>query len=83
MSLMASLMRTGVTLLSLVKKFLRKIGVPEVPNTVPTERTYARLETAMLAEADRLGITMASLDLQVWSWYAAGGKEQPIIDDSI
>ena len=58
-------------------KFLRAIGTERVPDTVPTGRDYTRLEAAVLAEADRLGLDPADFDLRVWSWYSSGNRAAP------
>ena len=53
-------------------KYLRAIGVERVPDAIPRGKEYLRLEAVILAEADRLGLSAADFDLQVWSWYASG-----------
>ena len=60
-----------------VLKYLRDIGAPAVPASVPTGKEYLRLESLVLAEADRLGMSEADFDLAVWSWYASGRRGLP------
>lgn len=56
-------------------KYLRAIGHKVPMGMFPTGQVYARLEQAVLAEVDRLGMSQADFDLQVWSWYASGENE--------
>ena len=60
-----------------VLKYLRAAGVNGVPDTIPTGREYLRMEAAFMAEADRLEVPMAVLDLRIWSHYAAGNRSKP------
>jgi hypothetical protein len=63
-----------------VLRFLREdLRVPAVPRSTPADpRTYARLEAAFLAEAERRGVTPADLDAEVW---AAGSRSRGIQGD--
>ena len=63
-------------------KYLRTMGVPKVPPTVPKGKNYDRLERLLLAEADRLQMPMCDFDLKVWSWYASGNKGTPSLSPS-
>ncbi len=60
-----------------VLKLLRGLGVPHVPDSVPSGKAYARLERVMLDLSDASGMTVADFDLKVWSWYADGNRDVP------
>ena len=60
-----------------VLKFLRDIGIDNVPDTIPTGKEYLRLEQIVLQEAEKANMKMSDFDLSIWSWYADGNKGKP------
>lgn len=54
-----------------ILKFLRALG-HDAPKGTPSGKRYAELEAAFLAEADRLKMSPADLDAQVWEHYSKG-----------
>ncbi|MNK44132.1 hypothetical protein D3C87_628550 [compost metagenome] len=54
-------------------KYLKHIGAPNVPDSIPNGPDYLRLEKLLLAEAAKKKLAMADFDLAIWSHYAGGG----------
>jgi hypothetical protein len=66
-----------------VLKYLREVGAPSVPDTIPSGEEYLRLERLILAEAAKYGMKPHVFDLAVWSWYSSGNKGMPILAGSV
>ena len=54
-------------------KYLKHIGAPNVPDSIPNGSDYLRLEKLLLAEAAKKKLSMANFDLAIWSHYASKG----------
>lgn len=61
-----------------ILKYLRDIGVNNVPDKIPPRRKYLELEQIILSEADRLNMTVADFDLNTWTWYANKNRGRPV-----
>lgn len=58
-----------------VLKWLRFLG-HKCPKSTPSEGlNYSRLETVVLAEADKRGMTPRELDSKIWDWCQAGNHK--------
>lgn len=60
-----------------ILKYLKGKNYPDIPEKVPSGKTYLRLEQYMLNEANEKNISMQDLDLKIWSWYANKNKNVP------
>jgi thermostable 8-oxoguanine DNA glycosylase len=61
-------------------KFLREIGIEDVPDsTPPAGATYARLERAFLEFCDRAKVDPATVDLAVWNHYSKNGTGRSVV----
>lgn len=61
-----------------ILKYLREVGAPSVPETIPTGNEYLRLERIVLEWAKQHGMKPHVFDLAIWSWYSSGNKGQPV-----
>lgn len=62
-----------------ILKYLRDIGVQDVPNTIPsTRKQYERLEAIILDRCSQTSLSPAQFDLRVWTWYSKGNSGRPI-----
>lgn len=53
-----------------ILKYLRDIGISNVPNQTPTKKRYLELEKAFLQKCQELNIAPAVHDLNIWNHYA-------------
>jgi thermostable 8-oxoguanine DNA glycosylase len=56
-------------------KYLRAVGVGDVPDKSPKGATYLRLEKQFIELADKSGMSIADFDLMIWNFYAGHSPE--------
>lgn len=56
-----------------VLKYMRDLGY-DVPNSTPTGKRYAHIESVFLELADKSGMGVAEFDLDIWRRYSSRGR---------
>jgi thermostable 8-oxoguanine DNA glycosylase len=55
-----------------ILKWLKDIGVVNVPKDTPKDKQYLRLEQIFLDHAEKIGISPVELDWKIWEKYSNG-----------